>query len=679
MKNRLVSMTQVLFKTFIAVFLLLGMVVSQVYVVGFEHHRFFAPSWFYLSAAIIIPFTKPALVSRQGILIYSMLMLVTLYLGLRGVFAELPILAAKEFPVFFYGLVVFMGIAALGKDRRTFMLVWVVVCGLYLYQITVALLPEELALSMPRAWGRVVGQRGCPGLFRHYNPFASYCGLSMAVISGLFMLKLDNKKAQTIARAVLAVMSILTFMAAYQSGSRLGTAVVIFTAVLAVSLTGLINFTFQEGRLRSRDQLVKSLFVLIFTLGASIFVANFTFNLVSESRGRTGSLQEDTEDGMRVATMELGSRLWLENPLLGNGPRAFWVHAPRLRGEGNVLVNRIGDPEMVHNDYLQTLAEYGIVGLLLILATVVVVLYSIWKISYLQRFINYNWYIAPIISTSATIGVMLHSLADFTMHITPVFCLWAMIVGGSYGYSTRLHVTTRKTPKSTFLYSIIFRSGAMWAGVILFLVIGGKHVLYNIDLIKYDYAKWNLSSKEYLEVSRKVSQLAPDPVMLEEMGRKMAASALSATSESHRRDLLRDSERAYLEALELQPYRINTVVNLIVVKMKLGDLEKVESLMAKAFELSGRRWRVHELDRLALVYLCKIGENYWFEERDASKARAYFQEAQKYLGYNRIAGGRDLRAYKAPYRNKVEEYLTVMEAGKIEAATDITFFEGKGL
>ena len=670
-------MIQHILKTFIAILLILGIVVSQAYVVGFEYHRFFTPSWFFMGAAILIMFTPPVITSRWSVWVHLSLCVLTIYIGGRGTLAELSFLGGKDFPVLFYGLVVFMGVSVITKTRRAFGAVLATGLGLFVYQVAITLAPGAITENLPRAWGELVHEReGVVGLFRHHNPFASYCGLGIAVVMATCFVKTRHNKAVYALPFGAIILALLTIFAAYQSGSRLGMAVVVLTALIVVVLGLLLRFIFSYGRIRSNNRVSSAILLLIIGLFASIGLFTKSFNVVSAARNASGEIGADSMEGLRISAMSMGVSLWQENPLIGNGPRSYWVNAPRLREDGKIQVVRFTDPEMVHNDYIQTLAEYGIIGLLLILLAVFAILRAIWKLAYLQRFVNENWIIPPVIAISATAGIMVHSLADFTMHNTPVFGQLALILGACYGYLGTRYVSSAPSGKAC-LWISTFRGVSLLGGGVFLFVFGKDQIINNMALVKYDYVKWHGSEVEVLEETRKVVSLAPEPILYEDLGVRLSASASAQTQ--NRLQLMKEAENAFEQAYVLHPYRLPVLVNLAVMKSNLKKWDEANQYLGEAFEVSNNRWPAYELDRVAISYLIKKGELLWLQERNATLAMAHFLEAQKYIYEGRMKHSRQWNKTWKRYANKVEEYLTVMEAGKIEPATDITFFEGKGL
>ncbi len=674
-------MTSFFLRFIIVLLLVAGIIVTQAYVVGFEYHRFFTPSWFFLALVPLLIFAKPPKIAKGNTLIYASLGILTLYLGLRGLFAELPFLAGKDFPVLYYGLITFVAMSIIARSKKMFFAVLAIALGIHSYQILVSLLPKDIAEGLPKAWGKLPNQKGFFGFFRHYNPFASYCGLNAAALTGLVFLKVRNKPLEVLIKLGCILMAAFTLIAAFGSSSRLGAAVTVLSVIVCLLLGITGKALFQHGSLRSQNILISVILISILGLfggGAGFYQ---TFNKVSEQETRAGSgdLEQDVMSGMRISTMSMGYSLWLESPIIGSGPRSYWTHAPRLREKRDVTTKHFSDPEMVHNDYIQTLAEYGVIGLILILGTIAMILTMTWKTAYRQRFLNENWIVPPIIATSATLGIMVHALADFTMHNAATFIQLALILGASYGYLAANDPGLGTRPKKTAWLPHILQSVTIVSASIILVLIGKNQIVHNIKLVKYDHAKWNTNQGVYLQEAGHVAEIAPEPILLEELGISLINHASYTSNPLYKNAMLNAAEQKLAAGYAIHPYRLTLITNLALTKIYLGKLEQSEALITKAFEVSNNRWQSYYIDRLAAKYLILKGEHLWFKKRDASEAMAYFHKADQYA--------RSIRTYKAPflkkakkyYLEKTKEYLSTLEAGKVTPAEDIIFFNGAGL
>ena len=109
-----------------------------------------------------------------------------------------------------------------------------------------------------------------------------------------------------------------------------------------------------------------------------------------------------------------------DRPLLGSGPGTynyvFQKYRKSFKGERIIT----GHP---HNEYLEIISDYGLVGFLLFSSAWIYFLFSLIKSSIYHDKIKYKY--MSFAAISMMIGTMVHSFFDFQMHIYPnslTFC-----------------------------------------------------------------------------------------------------------------------------------------------------------------------------------------------------------------------------------------------------------------
>src|SRR5690606_23856133 len=82
---------------------------------------------------------------------------------------------------------------------------------------------------------------------------------------------------------------------------------------------------------------------------------------------------KDLEGGVSVSTRgdllpiwEAGLKQAAQAPIFGTGSRSSYLYGRSFRSEA--LDVSVTEPEFVHNEFLQVIADYGVVGLFLLLA-----------------------------------------------------------------------------------------------------------------------------------------------------------------------------------------------------------------------------------------------------------------------------------------------------------------------
>ena len=202
----------------------------------------------------------------------------------------------------------------------------------------------------------------------------------------------------------------------------LGYAALMILAGLAVSgsrggwlATGLSLLLFFGFLIRRPGYRLPALAFLLIVLGVgAIFVAR------SETAHRRleRRVRGETSEEVRFLIWGPAVRMWEDHLWLGVGPAHFDLRFPQYRPDAFQL-----RPDRVHNDYLNTLADWGIVGATLVAAAWVALGFSAvrtWK--YVQRSgdLGSRKSNKPALLLGAATGllaILLHSAVDFNMHI----------------------------------------------------------------------------------------------------------------------------------------------------------------------------------------------------------------------------------------------------------------------
>lgn len=208
------------------------------------------------------------------------------------------------------------------------------------------------------------------------------------------------------------------------TGSRGGYLSVAFGLLVLVVL-GLVRV-----RITSPERFGWSVaFVLAAGIGVSVAAsAAFSHSHVLEQRTTDVLKQGDARSYMWASAV----REFQEAPILGTGSGTFLYYGRRFR---DPVLQR--DPIMVHNDYLQLLAEYGIIGAAVLLPFLATHLGVGGQIFWRQcrRSAGQGggggsnavaWNIGAL---SAVACLMVHSVVDFNLHI-PANCLLLAFVFG---------------------------------------------------------------------------------------------------------------------------------------------------------------------------------------------------------------------------------------------------------
>lgn len=128
---------------------------------------------------------------------------------------------------------------------------------------------------------------------------------------------------------------------------------------------------------------------------------------------------ERLNDSARFDLWEPAVRLWRENPVWGIGPNHYNF---RFRAYRPQFLQQ--QPDRVHNDYLNTLTDYGVAGLALVIGTLAILGFGVWKTWPCVRGSsadlgggNSNKFAIVLGASLGVLAILVHSVVDFNMHI----------------------------------------------------------------------------------------------------------------------------------------------------------------------------------------------------------------------------------------------------------------------
>jgi O-antigen ligase len=137
----------------------------------------------------------------------------------------------------------------------------------------------------------------------------------------------------------------------------------------------------------------------------------------------------------RSSLWKVGGRIWSDHPVAGVGLENYRVYAPRyVSGPGQLtFVNFIAErPHVVHNVYLQTMVEVGLIGLGLFLAIIGSSLAAAIRAA--RRFESRGDYVSAAFSRSVFVGLTAALVASFFISNGSGFQIWVLLAFGPMLY-----------------------------------------------------------------------------------------------------------------------------------------------------------------------------------------------------------------------------------------------------
>ena len=201
---------------------------------------------------------------------------------------------------------------------------------------------------------------------------------------------------------------------------------------------------------RQRGYKLPVLGIAVVLIGIGFFAVNRAH--LSKNRKEalaTLNLEQDTRSLIWIAA----TKMWQDHPLTGVGPAHFDYRFRAYRPPSGYVQGR---PDRVHNDYLNTLVDWGVVGFALVAGAWALFGWGVlrsWK--YVQRAQNdlttkrSNRTAFVLGGSVGLLAILLHSFVDFNMHI-PANAILAVtllaLVAGHFRFATESHWHTVRWP-----------------------------------------------------------------------------------------------------------------------------------------------------------------------------------------------------------------------------------------
>jgi O-antigen ligase len=328
-----------------------------------------------------------------------------------------------------------------------------VAMAISLYALYQFLTDSEFVWSLPKSPGyrkRATGTFLCP------NHLAGY----LEMLLPLSLAYTLTGRFNHVMKILLGYASLAMFTGIVVTVSRGG------WLACGLSLIVLFVVFFQQRDYRLQGLLAVGAFALI----ASVF---FLKARLSHNRQTQLTQAAIVEDG-RLLLWKPAIRMWQDHFWWGIGPGHFDYRFRGYRPETSELQWR---PERVHNDYLNTLADWGTLGFLLVATAWGLFYWGVfrsWK--YVQRsqgdLTSKRSNKSSLVLGGAVglLAVLLHSVVDFNMHIPSnailAVTLTALVVG-HFRFATESHWQTVRWPlklptTAVLLAGLVFLTKESW-------------------------------------------------------------------------------------------------------------------------------------------------------------------------------------------------------------------------
>ncbi len=279
-------------------------------------------------------------------------------------------------------------------------------------------------ITRPASYGDRVG-----GTFIDPNHLAGYLGMTIPAAVALVVAGRLGHAFKIVLVYLAGVMLIALCLTVSRGG----------VIAVGVSLTALLLIL-----VRRRNYRLPAAFLLALLLGAGYFVA--THNKSVEERfkelNRGGHVNE-----VRPAIWSAAWRMWLDYPWFGVGPGHFDYRLGQYRPEA-----LLGRPRYAHNDYLNTLADWGATGGILVTAAFALFFWGVAKtLPFVHRAGNdfqakkSNKPAVVLAGAAALLAMLIHAATEFNMQIPANALLavaWLAVVSGYLRFATEKYWTS---------------------------------------------------------------------------------------------------------------------------------------------------------------------------------------------------------------------------------------------
>ena len=246
---------------------------------------------------------------------------------------------------------------------------------------------------------RVLNQAEGFGSFVNQHHFAALMEMTVSLAVGILLSK-TLKKEQTL---LLIFSAVLMSIAVFFTGSRGG-----MLSFFGIGVFFLLTFFLNKNKNLNQSKLpiIATILVVICVIIGSTFFLGADSSMV-RSVGLSEMTQADFSSG-RLDFWKIAIQIFLNNPILGAGFDSFAIVMSKYDTWNGTF--RI---EQAHNDYLQVLAEAGLLGLLCI----VTFIYITFKQGFKNIKANENQLTSGVAlgALAGCLGIFIHSFFDFPL------------------------------------------------------------------------------------------------------------------------------------------------------------------------------------------------------------------------------------------------------------------------
>ncbi len=407
------------------------------------------------------------------------------------------------------------------------------------------------------------------GFFAHY----SY-GASLLIPVSLFCAAFAIFSRQhCIVRVILGVIAVAGMAAVYFTKSR-GGFIGMGTGVAALGLMCVLS---------ARKKKAFPLLVIGYPFLLLIFAAYFIHALsgVQEARSGDGDLTSMLDNSIRFFLLGMAVSCVALHPWIGGGSRSFSWECYRF-WDVSAMGPGGNKPEHVHNELLQTAADYGIIGAgLLILFCATVMIVAVVRI-FTRDGLSPTANAARIAGVCGFLGLFAQSNFEGILRLPSGAILLGLCLAAAA--TPKFSEDQKKSARTLFSNSVLSLSGC--ASLLALCFFGWKGSLVSREVWPVYFSKIPLPTETRLDRLATAIGIWP----LESLYSLRAATYqnLAVDAEPDRRNELSALALAdYRAAAKLHPFAPEIAVNAALVAATLGNETEAETEFNRAINLEG--------------------------------------------------------------------------------------------
>lgn len=319
---------------------------------------------------------------------------------------SLDIFWTKIFAFHFFALIIFFAaaIAFIDSTKRLKKIVWIITIFGFAYSFFAIL---QSVLSPDKIYGLYdVSLKSSYGSFVNRHNFAAFIEMAIAVPLGMMFVGAVEKDRKLLFITAIALMGIALVLSGSRGGLAAFLAEICFLVILTTRTKNYNQFILKIG--------LSVALVAIVVVGAIMVGGESSLSRISESVG------SDNVTSGRTEIWSVSLQIIKNNLPFGAGLGAYSVaYTPYDAFNGLTRV------EQAHNDYLQVLADAGLVGL--IIGAAFLFLFFKTGIKNVNTKNTFRRGVA-VGAFAGCFAVLVHSFFDFVLHTTAVSVLFLTLM-----------------------------------------------------------------------------------------------------------------------------------------------------------------------------------------------------------------------------------------------------------